>query len=69
MGEAKRKRAEREHRVGLWNVIAMRSRKYCSSSHASSSRSPAVAAFSGCLFSVVRHECRRLGHKALNFDP
>ncbi|SEJ06387.1 RNA polymerase sigma factor, sigma-70 family [Paraburkholderia diazotrophica] len=30
---------------------------------------PAAAAFSGWLFSVVRHECRRLGRKALNFDP
>lgn len=29
----------------------------------------AVAAFSGWLFSVVRHECRRLGRKALSFDP
>ncbi|RKE36406.1 RNA polymerase sigma factor (sigma-70 family) [Paraburkholderia sp. BL23I1N1] len=29
----------------------------------------AVAAFSGWLFSIVRHECRRLGRKAFNFDP
>jgi RNA polymerase sigma factor (sigma-70 family) len=29
----------------------------------------AVAAFSGWLFSVVRRECRRLGRKALHFDP
>jgi RNA polymerase sigma factor (sigma-70 family) len=29
----------------------------------------AVAAFSGWLFAIVRRECRRLGRKALNFDP
>ncbi|MGF6636643.1 RNA polymerase sigma factor [Paraburkholderia sp. 35.1] len=29
----------------------------------------AVAAFSGWLFSIVRHECRRLGRKTFNFDP
>lgn len=28
-----------------------------------------VAAFSGWLFTVVQRECRRLGRKALNFDP
>lgn len=29
----------------------------------------AVAAFSGWMFSIVRRECRRLGRKALHFDP
>lgn len=29
----------------------------------------AIAAFSGWLFAIVRRECRRLGRKALNFDP
>ena len=29
----------------------------------------AVAAFSGWMFRVVQRECRRLGRKALNFDP
>lgn len=29
----------------------------------------ALGAFSGWLFRVVQHECRRLGRKALNFDP
>lgn len=29
----------------------------------------ALAAFSGWLFRVVQRECRRLGRKALNFDP
>jgi RNA polymerase sigma factor (sigma-70 family) len=29
----------------------------------------ALAAFSGWLFKVVQRECRRLGRKALNFDP
>ncbi|SEK12873.1 RNA polymerase sigma factor [Paraburkholderia diazotrophica] len=29
----------------------------------------AAAAFSGWLFSLVRHECRRSGRNALNFDP
>jgi RNA polymerase sigma factor (sigma-70 family) len=28
-----------------------------------------LAAFSGWLFAVVRRECRRLGRKALNYDP
>lgn len=28
-----------------------------------------VAAFSGWLFAVVRRECRRLGRKALDYDP
>ncbi|KHK59529.1 RNA polymerase sigma24 factor [Burkholderia sp. A9] len=28
-----------------------------------------LAAFSGWLFSVVRRECRRLGRKALHYDP
>ncbi|MGU7785089.1 RNA polymerase sigma factor [Burkholderia sp. PU8-34] len=29
----------------------------------------AVAAFSAWLFSIVRRECRRLGRRALNYDP
>jgi DNA-directed RNA polymerase specialized sigma24 family protein len=29
----------------------------------------ADVAFSGWMFSIVRHECRRLGRKALNFAP
>lgn len=29
----------------------------------------AVAAFSGWLFKVVQRECRRLGRKALHYDP
>jgi DNA-directed RNA polymerase specialized sigma24 family protein len=29
----------------------------------------AGVAFSGWMFSIVRGECRRLGRKALNFDP
>src|SRR5271165_6261537 len=28
-----------------------------------------LAAFSGWMFKVVQHECRKLGRKALQFDP